>query len=258
MKKFSLIILCFLFTSFNVHYSQVLLKRSNIRPFLKVISPNGGENYTKGKSIGIRWNSNLIMGNVKIKLKWGGGGGGWYPITDNTENTGNYKYDIPEKGIGRHGDQFRIFVMTLDEKIQDASDRMFTILNKPAVIPVDLTCILTTFCYRKGRDKFEIHISVKNKGTRILRDVLFNYIITQNNSLVKQDGAGFGIMHPGVWYKAQYDFKPEDLFKFHNWRKTKRAFYKVKLYVDPFNKQREPQHLREDNTVIKSGICFKR
>jgi len=257
MKKFCIVIFCFLFTSFNVQYSQALLKKSNISAYIQVTTPNNGGNFTKGESIKIRWKSNLINGNVKIKLKWGTGSGGWYPISNSAANTGYFKYDIPEKGIGHHGDQFKIFVMSSNEKIQDSSDKMFTILNKQAESQVDLTCNLTILCNKRQNNKFEILISVKNKGTRILRDVLFEYIITRKNSLIKQDGAGFGLMHPGIWYKARYTFKPEDLLQFHKWRDKKRAFYTVKLYVDPFNNQHEPQHLREDNTIIKKGICFK-
>ena len=252
MKKFSLIFICFLFTSFNFHYSQIQLKRSTMRPYLKVTAPNGGEKYTKGEYIAIRWKSNLIHGNVKIKLKWGTGGGGWFVITDNTANSGKYKYDIPVKGIGRHGDQFRIFVMTLDEKIQDASDSMFTIINKQPVPKVDLTCSVYSTCRKWGTDKLIISIKVLNKGTRTLHDVLFNYVILQAGTMVKQDGAGFGVMYPGVWYKAKYEFNPEDILS------SKHRGYSVKLFVDPDNKQLEPQHLRGDNTATRSSSCIKK
>jgi len=257
MKKFCIIIFCFLFTSLNVQYSQTLQKRSISRPNIQVTAPNGGEQFTKGESIQILWKSNLINGNVKIKLKWGTGSGGWYPVSNSAANTGSYKYDIPEKGIGHHGDQFRIFVMSSNEKIQDSSDKMFTLLNKPIEVPVDLTCNLRVICNWRNNNKFKILIRVKNKGTRILRDVLFEYILTQKNSLIKQDGAGFGLMHPGIWYQANYEFKAEDLLNFQKWRDKKRAFYEVKLYIDPFNNQHEPKHLREDNTFIRKGICFK-
>ena len=252
MKKFALIFLCFLFTSFNLCYSQVKLRKSNLRPYIKVTSPNGGQTFTKGDSIGISWQSGLIKGNVKIKLKWGTGGGGWFPITDSTANDGKYKYDIPEKGIGRHGDQFRIFVMTLNEKIRDASDSMFTIINKPPVPLVDLTCTLSTNCGKRGSRKIVIEIRVKNKGTRTLHNVLFHYVILQHGSVVKQDGAGFGLMLPGVWYKAKFELKPGDVLKYG---RMGTASYQVKLFVDPDNKQREPSQLRGDNTASDYSKC---
>lgn len=252
MKKYILIFLCFLFASFNIHYSQIQLKRSSMRPYLKVTTPNGGQTYVKGGHLSIRWNSNLIKGNLKIKLKWGTGGGGWYAVTDNTPNTGSYKYDIPEKGIGRHGDQFRIFIMTLDEKIQDSSDSMFTIINKPKAPPVDLTCTILTHCRRKGNNELFIRIRVKNKGTRTLHDVLFNYVIIQFGIMVKQDGAGFGIMYPNVWYQAEYTFKRGDVLT-----RPDRS-YMVKLFVDPDNRHNEPQHLRGDNTSKTYSTCAKK
>jgi len=252
MKKFALIFLCFLLTSSSLCFSQIKVRKSNLRPYIKVTRPNGGRIFTKGDLMGIRWKSRLIKGNVKIKLKWGTGGGGWFPITENTPNDGSYDYPIPVKGIGRHGDQFRIFVMTLDEKIRDSSDRAFTINNKPVPPLVDLTCKLSTNCGKRGSRKIVIEIRVKNKGTRTLRDVLFNYVILQHSSVVKQDGAGFGLMLPGVWYKAKFELKPGDVLKYG---RMGTATYQVKLFVDPDNKQREPNQLRGDNTASAYSKC---
>lgn len=251
MKKCNLILFCFLFASFNLCYSQIQVRKSNVRPYLILTYPNGGQVYTKGDSMDIRWKSNLIKGNVKLKLKWGTGGGGWFPITDSTANDGKYRYDIPEKGIGRHGNQFRVFVMTLDEKIRDASNDMFTILNKPPTPAVDLTGRINASCSRRT-GKIKINIRVKNKGTRTLRNVLFNYVILQYGAMVKQDGAGFGLMHPDVWYQAKYEFRSQDVLP------KKYESYIVKLFVDPDNKQGEPNHLRGDNTASDQGRCRKK
>jgi hypothetical protein len=251
MRKFSLLFLCLLITFSNLCFSQIKVRKSNLRPYIKVTQPNGGQIFTKGDSMNIRWQSRLIKGNVKIKLKWGTGGGGWFPISESTANDGKYKYDIPVRGIGRHGDQFRIFVMSLDEKIRDASDSPFAINNKPAAPLVDLTCKLNAGCSRRS-GKINIKIYVKNQGTRTLRNVLFNYVITQNDVMVKQDGAGFGIMHPDIWYEAKYEFNSGDVLP-NRWQP-----YSVKLFVDPDNKQREPARLRGDNSDTYRGKCRRK
>ena len=70
--------------------------------------------------------------------------------------------------------------------------------------------------------------------------------------MVKQDGAGFGLMHPDVWYEARYVFKPEDVLP------RRYEVYIVKLFVDPDNKQGEASHLRGDNTASNQGKCSSR
>ena len=99
-------------------------------PMIKVIYPNGGETWVTGSKYTVKWTSQALGGNVKIMLKWGTGSEGWYPLTDSTPNTGSYQYKIPEIGIGRQGNQFKIYVLSKDGSVQDASDRQFTITSK--------------------------------------------------------------------------------------------------------------------------------
>lgn len=104
--------------------AQVRLKSLKM---IKVSCPNGGETWEKGKIYTIRWESRGINELVKIMLKWGTGSEGWYTLAASIPNKGSYAYKVPDTGVGQSGSQFKIYVMTLDESVKDASDRYFTI-----------------------------------------------------------------------------------------------------------------------------------
>ncbi|MBN2515575.1 MAG: hypothetical protein JXC33_06015 [Deltaproteobacteria bacterium] len=131
MKKY-LVSLLIVVLSAGAAYSQVQPKQRQsttvtVAPRITVTYPNGGETWEKGKQYRIRWTSSSVQGNVKIRLKWGTGSGGWYTVSGSTENTGSYIYKVPATGIGQSGNQFRMYVMTLDGKVEDASNSPFTI-----------------------------------------------------------------------------------------------------------------------------------
>lgn len=131
MKKYLLFLLMVLFYT-GTAYSGLQVKKpvqSRIRAVktIKVQYPNGGEIWEKGKPYIIRWQSHGIGSYIKIKLKWGTGGGGWLTVTNKAPNSGSYRYAIPAAGIGQSGSQFWIYVMTLDESVKDMSDKAFTI-----------------------------------------------------------------------------------------------------------------------------------
>lgn len=138
MKKYIaaiLLVVC----SIGAAYAQIQTKQRKsttlkTAPRIKVTYPNGGETWKKGAQYAIRWSSKGIQGNVKIKLKWGTGPGGWYTVCGSTKNTGSYTYKVPATGIGHAGGQFQIYVMTLDEMVKDASNRSFTIGKKSGAI----------------------------------------------------------------------------------------------------------------------------
>jgi len=93
---------------------------------IRVISPNGGEQWEKGKTYSVRWTSTGNIPEVKIALKWGPGVGIWLPVADRVPNTGEYSYTIPET-VKQEGREFMIIVMTPDGLISDSSDSPFTI-----------------------------------------------------------------------------------------------------------------------------------
>lgn len=100
-------------------------------PSLKVTYPNGGEIWEIGKQYTIKWQSQNFSGNVKIMLKWEGGTGRWYSVVENIPNTGSYMYRVPENIY--EGPKFKVYVMSLDNKIQDSSDGFFTIIYEAGV-----------------------------------------------------------------------------------------------------------------------------
>lgn len=104
-----------------------------VSPSIKVVYPNGGETWEKGKTYTIRWTSQNVSGNVKIMLKWGTGSGGWYTITESTASSGIYIYNVPKTEIGQEGPEFKIFVMTSDGNVKDESDGFFRIESKKEI-----------------------------------------------------------------------------------------------------------------------------
>ena len=141
MKKSLIVFIIVLFT-LGILYSQVQVKkREQQKPQLlsniKVVYPNDREEWEKGERYTIRWTSQGIKGNVKIMLKYGPGRGSWYTIKENTPNTGSYAFTVPAEFLQGEDSYeqywFFIFVMTLDEKIKDGSDKSFIIRTKPEI-----------------------------------------------------------------------------------------------------------------------------
>jgi hypothetical protein len=66
---------------------------------------------------------------------------------------------------------------------------------------------------------------------------MFNWVITQNNVVIKQDGAGYGLMYPNKLYET-------------NLRQLiSRGTYRIEVFVDPENQLGENEYLRRDNTA---------
>ena len=144
MKKYSLFLISVLIF-IGAAYAQVQIKEVEPKkqfkrveptkpekleiPTIKVLSPNGGETWVKGKPYTIRWTSKGLKGNVKITLeKWQGQ---WYTIAESAPNTGRYSYTVPKSMP--EGDIFLVYVMTSDGKVKDRSDRSFRITAKKEI-----------------------------------------------------------------------------------------------------------------------------
>jgi len=107
-------------------------KKLFVKSSITILYPNGGEKWKKSKKYCIQWKSNGIKGTVKIKLKWGMSSGGWYTVTNSTDNDGSFDYIVP-KSIGQTGDRFKIYVMNNIESVKDESDGFFSIIEKGVI-----------------------------------------------------------------------------------------------------------------------------
>jgi hypothetical protein len=103
---------------------------------------------------------------------------------------------------------------------------------------VDLMCKIDVV--NVGGFKFKYKVKVKNKGMKTLNQVLFNWLVTRDGTMVEQDGAGFGLMYPNTWYTG-------DVGPFMGTADS----YQIEVFVDPDNAQGEPQGSRGDNNCSK-------
>jgi hypothetical protein len=141
------------------------------------------------------------------------------------------RWDNPPPG------HYRLQIMTLDGAVKDESDRSFEIIRPP----VDLRCAFRTQIKREGgtqkKPYWYVTIMIHNKGTKTLNNVMFNWVITKNNVVIKQDGAGFGLMYPNKIYESDL----RQLLSSGKWR--------IEVFVDPENRQNETESLLHDNKV---------
>lgn len=228
MKKYLLLLITVLL-SIGIVYSQVQVKKPvqkqlKVLRTIKVLYPNGGEKWVAGGQYNIRWQSRGISGKVAIALLKSGR----EYLRPAVENTGSHLLKVRRGDTGT----FKIRITSLDGSVKDESDRAFTI-QQPEV---DLTYDVYTSTRRLGRGHVKIIMKIKNNGTKILHDVLFNWVITKDNRFIVQDGAGFGTMYPDTWYKADHQYH------------LGMGKFLLRVYVDPDNRQREPESLRDDNT----------
>ncbi|GJQ63770.1 MAG: hypothetical protein SCALA702_28230 [Melioribacteraceae bacterium] len=93
--------------------------------YVKVITPNGGEEWQSGSNYDIIWNDNIV-GNVKIELYDGNTIASI--ITTSTSSTGVFNWTIPT-GINT-GTTYRIKITSLDNSnLYDYSDNYFAIVE---------------------------------------------------------------------------------------------------------------------------------
>lgn len=92
-------------------------------PFIRVLSPNGGERWTSSAFKTIRWTSHLVTDPVKIMLYAEKKPIPPVVITPKTDNTGRITFtpnNIPDG-------PYYIEISTLDGKVKDFSDQSFTV-----------------------------------------------------------------------------------------------------------------------------------
>jgi len=120
MKRTTILILNLVFLFF---VSASLFSQS-----ITVTNPNGGENWQKGTTHNITWNTGGVSGNIIIKLKKGGIMLG--SIAYNIPNTGSYNWNINDIAGApvQPGNDYRVLIRSFDDhSIQDQSNANFSI-----------------------------------------------------------------------------------------------------------------------------------
>jgi len=230
----------------------------SIRKAIRVVFPNGGELWERGKVYTIRWKSTGTIGNVKIKLNWGGSGGGSHTVTDSTPNTGRYSFRIPETGAELTGNQFKIQVMTLDESIKDESNKFFTIRYpenpddnfdlsgeiRNVKIVVGGGLFMGHFLYG---DMLTFEIWVKERGTRFFNmvPVVYRLRATRDNLVILQREVGFTDVYPDMHYSATIRIPPAvtNPYSFSD--------ILIEMEVDPHNTLHEKEKYRSNNKAYQ-------
>jgi hypothetical protein len=238
MKKHLLLIII-IFLSIGAVYSQVQVKKplkQKIQPLqtLKVLSPNGGEKWEIGREYIIRWETRGNIKSVKIMLE---NAGKLIMLTGSIGTTNDGAHQWTPRWNNPPPGHYKLQLMSLDGAVKDISDGSFEVIPPP----VDLKCVIVYQVKKAGRGMkkkyWNYTISIHNKGTKKLENVLFNWVITKNNVVVKQDGAGFGLMYPNKLYEAKFV------------QTVSKGKWRLEVFVDPDNRQNEVERLRSDNNV---------
>jgi hypothetical protein len=205
--------------------------------WIKVLSPNGRERWEIGKKQMIRWKSSNNIGAIKIIVKNNILN---YPIVNTIDRKNSYLWQV-SKNI-RIG-QYKLLIKSNDGKILDESDNVFEII--PPL--VDLTCTVMSKAVKKKTGwpvsyttwYLRFKIIVRNKGRKVLHNVLFNWKIysKDQNKTMYEDGAGFATMTPNTAYETDW----------MDYAEGKYERYTLYVFVDPDNRQGEFQSLRYDN-----------
>jgi hypothetical protein len=225
----------------GILHSQVQLRKQDLQKkeilrALKIISPNRGEKWEIGNEYTIRWESRGVFSPNSVRISLAGG---HTPILitsqSGTTNDGSHnwrpRWNNPPPG------HYKLQITSLDGAVKDESDGSFEVI-RPAV---DLTCTFRTQIKHEGgttkKPFWYITIIIHNKGTKTLNSVLFNWVITRDNVVVEQNGAGYGQMYPNKMYETTV----RQLISRGKWH--------IEVYVDPDNRQGENEYLRNDNTA---------
>jgi hypothetical protein len=226
--------------SFGILHSQVQIKKRPLQKkellrALNVVSPNGGATWEIGTDYPIQWGSQGVFSPNMVKIALTSGNNShWITSQSGTTNDGAHHYrphwNNPPLG------HYKLRISSLDGVVSDESDGVINVVPPP----VDLSCALRSRVVTRNRMPYwEITITIQNKGSRTLNNVLFNWVITQDNVVRDQDGAGFGTMYPNKLYTHRLSH--------HMGRGNNR----IEVRVDPDNRQGENQFLRQNNIAAQ-------
>jgi len=99
------------------------------QPSIKVISPNGGENWAVNSSHTITWTSTGNVGNVMIEYSTNNGGG-WSTVIASTANDGAYNWTVPNTPAAK----CLVRISETDGSPSDTGNAVFTI-SEPGQTP---------------------------------------------------------------------------------------------------------------------------
>ena len=114
----------------------------------KVITPNGGEKWTTGKTYVVKWNLTFIWKyrHISIRLLKNGRHVQW--ITKKTWNDGRFVWKIPANVSA--SSNYKIRIQNVGRSTKDNSDRSFSIAKAPAK-PVELSKAVGLTIYEPGK-----------------------------------------------------------------------------------------------------------
>jgi len=131
-----------------------------------VLSPNGGEAYTAGQQIVVKWKSCNIAGPVEINLiqPYMGGYYAWV-LSNSYTNSGQGTFTIPTSsqwGSMIYGNNFKVLVgPTVGTNLADLSDNLFTINELPDLKITNVTFNQSDLCVSTNAN-IRLTMTVKN------------------------------------------------------------------------------------------------
>ncbi len=97
---------------------------------ITVTRPNGGEEWVRGTSQTISWNSTRTVGNVKIEYSTNNGGS-WSTIKASTTNGGSYTWTVPDAV----SEQCLVRVSEAGGSVSDTGNGVFSITSEVSIPP---------------------------------------------------------------------------------------------------------------------------
>lgn len=107
----------------------------------KIISPNGGEEWSAASTYDITWINSIDLDDKDISLAYSlSEGDAWLPIASSIENRNSYRWELPK--LSETKATCRVKITSASEELSDISDENFTIsamLSSLSVFPMSAT-----------------------------------------------------------------------------------------------------------------------
>ena len=210
-----------------VSKEEEITQKFIVSPTLKVIYPNGGEKFTIAiDNVNLQWDYNGPPTVFKIALKNMHGREFllFYLSSGYKNMEKKFDYTIPP-------DRYKLEIVSEDGKIKDESDGWFQV-----VLPeVNLGFGHIIRDHPQNPGVKQVKLRIINRGTKTLRYVFFKWIfLAKDNTYLGEGSAGIDLVYPNIYYDT-------------DWIINVTKGYKVRIFLDPDNKQQEPEVLRYDN-----------